>query len=60
MPSTSSFQNTDWVSMDGVRRLVNALVLDQFCSHEYEDDFEKEFPVNATIRVKLPQQPARS
>lgn len=57
MPPTSTFQNTDWVSMDGVRRLVNMLVLDQFCSHEYEDDFEKEFPVGATIRAKLPQQP---
>lgn len=53
----NSFQNTDWIAMDGVRRLQNNLVIDQFFSHDNEEDFEKEFPVNASIRVRLPQQP---
>jgi len=53
----NTFQNTSWVSMDGVRRLVNKLVLDQFFNHDWQGDFEQEFPVNAQIRVKLPQQP---
>lgn len=54
---TNSFQNTSWVSLDGVRRLVNKLVIDQFLNHDWEGDFDQEFPVNAQIRVKLPQQP---
>lgn len=56
MPS-NAFQNTSWLSMDGVRRLVNLLVLDQFFNHDNNEDFDKEFPVGATVRVPLPQQP---
>jgi hypothetical protein len=55
--ATNAFQNTSWLSMDGVRRLVNLLVLDQFFNHDNNEDFEKEFPVGAQIRVPLPQQP---
>jgi hypothetical protein len=43
--------------MDGVRRLVNNLVLDQFFNHDNNEDFDKEFPIGATCRVPLPQQP---
>jgi hypothetical protein len=57
MPPTNAFQNTSWLSMKGVRRLVNLLVLDQFFNHDNNEDFEKEFPVGATVRVPLPQQP---
>lgn len=53
----NAFQNTSWLSMDGVRRLVNLLVLDQFFNHDNNEDFDKEFPVGATVRVPLPQQP---
>lgn len=53
----NAFQNTSWLSMDGVRRLVNMLVLDQFFNHDNTEDFEKEFPVGAQVRVPLPQQP---
>ena len=53
----NSFQNTSWVAPEGVRNLVNKLVLDQFTNHDHQEDFEKEFPVGAQVRVKLPQQP---
>ena len=57
MPPVNQFQDTSWLSMDGVRRLVNLLVLDQFFNHDNNEDFDKEFPIGATVRVPLPQQP---
>jgi hypothetical protein len=53
----NSFSYADWLSLDGVRRLVNKLVLDQFFYTGYNEDFQQEFPAGESIRVQLPWRP---
>ena len=36
--------------------LLNKLVCAQFASHEYEKEYERDFAVGETVRVKLPQR----
>lgn len=54
MPNT--FQFVDWVAAESLRMLLNKLVCAQFASHEYEKEYEREFAVGETVRVKLPQR----
>lgn len=42
--------------MEALRLLVNKLEVAQFFNTEYNKEFEKEFPVGATVQVKLPQR----
>ena len=42
--------------MEALRLLINKLEIAQFFRTDYEKDFHQEFPVGATIQVKLPQR----
>ena len=42
--------------MEALRLLVNMLEVAQFFNHDYEDDYEREFPVGETVTIKLPQR----
>ena len=42
--------------MEALRLLVNKLEVAQFFNTEYNKEFEREFPVGATVQVKLPQR----
>ena len=50
------FQFVDWVAAESLRMLLNNLVCAQFATHKYEKEFDREFAVGETVRVKLPQR----
>ena len=50
------FLNTNWVSMEILRLLVNKLTVAEFYNRSWEKDFDKEFAVGSTIQVKFPQR----
>jgi hypothetical protein len=54
----NNFINTDWVSSEILRLLLNKLVCSEYFSHDHEKDFEKEFAVGSTVRVKFPWRPS--
>lgn len=47
---------TDWLTMESLRILVNKLECAQFMNTDYNKEFEREFPVGETVRIKLPQR----
>jgi P22 coat protein - gene protein 5 len=54
--AANQFVFTNWVSMEALRLLINKLEVAQFFNTEYNKEFDKEFPVGATVQVKLPQR----
>jgi len=50
------FKVVDWVAMDTLRILKNKRMISQFFNTDDKSDFNKEFPVGATIRKKFPQR----
>jgi hypothetical protein len=42
---------TNQVSMEALRLLINELEVAQFFNTEYNKEFDKEFPVGATVQV---------
>lgn len=56
MATPNTFQFVDWVAAESLRMLLNKLVCAQFATHKYEKEYEKEFAVGETVRVKLPQR----
>ncbi len=57
MPPVNSFEYADWLSMDGLRLLLNKLVLGQFFSDDWNADFQQDFPIGETVRIPLPWKP---
>ncbi len=53
----NSFEVTDWLAMEPLRRLLNKLECAQFANTEYNGEFKKAFPIGATARVPLPWRP---
>lgn len=51
----NQFINTDWVSMEPLRFLVNSLTTAKYFNTDWEGDYKKEFAPGATIQVKFPQ-----
>jgi len=49
------FLNTNWISMEVLRLLVNKLTVAEYFNMEWEKDFKKEFAVGSTIQIKFPQ-----
>lgn len=47
----------DWVSMEGLRLLLNKLEVAQFMNTRYNREFTKEFAVGETVRVPFPWRP---
>lgn len=52
----NSIEFVDWLTMESLRILVNKLECAQFMNTEYNKEFEREFPVGETVRIKLPQR----
>lgn len=50
------FQVVDWLSAEVLRSLINKLYVAECFNTDYNQDFEKEFPVGSTVRVPLPQR----
>lgn len=42
--------------MESLRILTNKLVMPQFFNTDYSKEYQKEFPIGETLRVKLPQR----
>ena len=55
MPA-NNFINTNWVSMEILRLLVNRLVCSEYFNRNWEKDFNKEFAPGSTIQIKFPQR----
>jgi hypothetical protein len=55
-PVANVFNFTDWLTMEGLRLLVNKLHVAQFLNTDYNKEFTKEFAVGETVRVPLPQR----
>lgn len=57
MPGTpGSYAYADWVALDCMRLLENMLAMAGFANFGYQDQFDKEFAVGDTVRVKFPQE----
>ena len=56
MATPNTFQFVDWVAAESLRMLLNKLVYAQFATHKYEKEYERDFAVGETVRVKLPQR----
>jgi hypothetical protein len=54
---TNNFINTNWVSMEILRLLLNKLVCAEYFSRDWEKDFSKEFAVGSSIKIKFPWRP---
>lgn len=52
----NNFLNTNWVSMQILRLLLNKLVVAEYFNRSWEKDFKKEFAPGASITVKFPQR----
>lgn len=52
----NSFQFVDWLTMESLRILVNSIQVAQWMNTDYNREYEQEFPVGETVRVKLPQR----
>jgi len=52
----NNFQVVDWLTMEGLRTLVNKLAVSQYFNTDYNKEFTKEFAVGESVRVKLPQR----
>ena len=50
------FQFVDWLSMEGLRLLLNKLEVSQGFNTDYNSEYTKDFAVGETVRVPLPQQ----
>lgn len=51
-----SFLDTNWVSMEILRFLENALEVASVFNTEWESEFKKPFPVGSSVQVKIPQR----
>jgi len=54
MPNT--FLTADWITMESLRILLNKTQISQFFNTDMNREFEREFAVGETVRVKLPQR----
>lgn len=52
----NNFLNTNWVSMEILRLLLNKLEVAEYFSRDWQGDFDKEFAPGASITVKFPQR----
>lgn len=52
----NNFLNTNWVSMDILRLLLNKLEVAEYFNRSWQGDFEEEFAPGANITVKFPQR----
>jgi P22 coat protein - gene protein 5 len=52
----NSFLNTNWVSMEILRLLLNKLVIAEYFNRSWEKDFKKEFAPGSQITIKFPQR----
>lgn len=53
----NEFLNTQWVSMEILRILLNRAVISEYFNRDWEGDFQKDYAVGASIDVKLPWRP---
>jgi hypothetical protein len=54
--AANNFVNTNWVSMEILRLLVNRLVCSEYFNRNWEKDFNREFAPGSTIQIKFPQR----
>jgi hypothetical protein len=52
----NNYLNTNWVSMDILRLLLNKLEVAEYFNRSWESDFDKEFAPGSAITVKFPQR----
>ena len=52
----NQFQFVDWITMESLRILVNKLVCAKYMNTDENKEYQREFAVGETIRVKLPQR----
>lgn len=50
-----SFVFSDWVAPECLRLLTNMLAMTGYANWDYEKEFERDFAVGETVRVKYPQ-----
>jgi hypothetical protein len=51
----NNFTNTQWVSMEILRLLLNKLEVIDYFNREWQKDFDKEFAPGSQVTVKFPQ-----
>ena len=54
--AVNAFKTVDWLSMESLRILKNKLEVAQFFNTDYNKEFDKEYAVGDTVRVKYPQR----
>lgn len=54
--AANQFVFSDWVSKECLRLLENKLVIANQFNTSWREDFEQDFPIGDTVRIKLPQQ----
>ena len=52
----NQFVFTDWVSTEALRLLLNKLVVAGIFNTDWRKDYEQDFPIGQTVRIKLPQR----
>lgn len=52
----NNFQVVDWMCMEALDRLLNKLSIANNFNTDYNKEFDREFAVGDTVRVKLPQR----
>ncbi len=52
----NSFQYTDWLGNEALRRLTNKLIVTEFMNSDYSRQFSQNFAVGETVRIPLPQR----
>jgi hypothetical protein len=54
--SNDQFVFADWVAMKSLDRLINKLVISENFTMRYNEEYNKDFAVGPTVRVKYPQR----
>lgn len=52
----NNFQVVDWLVMESLDRLLNKLAVANYFNTDYNKEFDREYAVGDTVRVKLPQR----
>ena len=58
MSTQNQFLNTNWVSMEILRMLLNKLVIAEYFNRDWEKEFKKEFAPGSSITIKFPWRPS--
>lgn len=54
--ASNSFETSTWLAMESLRQLINPLEIAAMFNTDYNSEFQKSFPIGATVSIPFPKQ----